>query len=142
MNVKFKMLSDKGVTPSYSKVGDAGLDLTATSVNIVQTPDYGYVEYGTDLAFEIPEGYVGLLFPRSSISKTGMWLANSVGVVDSNYRGEVKLRFKAIPNTTKYEVGERVGQLVILPVPHISLLAVTELSDSNRGSQGFGDSGK
>ena len=142
MTVDFKKLSDKAVAPSYGKVGDAGLDLTATSVKIVQTPDYGYVQYGTDIAFDIPEGYVGLLFPRSSISEKGMWLANSVGVVDSNYRGEVKFRFKAIPDTATYEVGEKVGQIVIIPLPHISLNEQTELSSSVRGEQAFGSSGK
>lgn len=143
LEVKFKKLSENAVTPFYNHEGfDAGLDLTAISESINQTHDYGYIEYGTGLAIEIPKGYVGLLFPRSSISKTGMMLANSVGVVDHGYSGEVKLRFKYVSGTTKYIVGDKVAQLVVLPYPQIKLMEVGELSDSERGSGGFGSSGK
>lgn len=83
MQIKFKKLSANAVTPTRGTEHSAGLDLTATKVKIVEEKGHGYVEYGTDLAFEIPEGHVGLLFPRSSISKTGMILSNSVGVIDS-----------------------------------------------------------
>lgn len=83
MIVKFKKLDPKAVTPAYSKAGDAAVDLTAISKNKVDKDMYGYLEYGTGLAFEIPEGHVGLLFPRSSISNSGLILANSVGVLDS-----------------------------------------------------------
>lgn len=143
MTVKFKKLNPKAVTPCYSKQGDAGLDLTAISRDIVSKGDYEYVQYGTGLAIEIPEGYVGLLFPRSSVSTTGLHLANSVGVVDSNYRGEVCLRFKRIGwNATLYNIGERVGQIMIVPYPQIELEQVEELSSTNRGDGGFGSSGK
>ena len=91
MEVKIKKLCDSAVIPSYAKPGDAGMDLVATSRIFDK---YGNVEYGTGLAMEIPEGYVGLLFPRSSISKQDLSLANAVGVIDSGYRGEIKFKFK------------------------------------------------
>lgn len=142
LEIKIKKLVEQAVIPSYSTIGDAGMDLVAISEKIDQTHNYGFIEYGTGLAIEIPEGYVGLLYPRSSISKTGMILANSVGVVDSGYRGEVKLRFKYVAGTTKYEVGDRVAQLVILPYPQVKLIESDTLSDSERQDGGFGSTGQ
>jgi dUTP pyrophosphatase len=142
MKVKFKKLNTNAIVPKYSKSGDAGLDLTATSKDSLNNPQYGFVEYGTGLAVEIPEGYVGLLFPRSSISNTGLIMANSVGVIDSGYRGEIKFRFKYIPGTADYNIGDRVGQLIILPYPSIETEEVDELNSSERGEGGFGSSGK
>lgn len=141
MKVRFKKLNENAVVPAYSKPGDAGLDLTAISKELTNNPQYGYLEYGTGLAVEIPEGYVGLLFPRSSISNTGLILANAVGVIDSGYRGEIKFRFKHIPGTADYNVGDRVGQLIILPYPSIETEEATELNSSERGDTGFGSSG-
>ena len=80
MKVKIKKLNENAVIPSYSKQGDAGMDLVATSKIFDK---YGNVEYGTGLAMEIPEGYVGLIFPRSSICKQDLSLSNAVGVIDS-----------------------------------------------------------
>lgn len=147
MNIKIKKIHPNAVIPSYSKPGDAGMDLTAISIKLDST-DYDsnyYIEYGTGLSIEIPEGYVGLIFPRSSISDVNMILTNSVGVVDSNYRGEIKLRFKKIkphhPHLT-YQVGERIGQLIIIPYPQITFKEVNELSETERGNDGFGSSGK
>lgn len=142
MKVRFKKLNENAVVPAYSKPGDAGLDLTATSKELTNNPQYGFLEYGTGLAVEIPEGHVGLIFPRSSISNTGLILSNSVGVIDSGYRGEIKFRFKHIPGTADYNVGDRVGQLIILPYPSIETEEATELNSSERGEGGFGSSGK
>ena len=141
--VKVKRLHNNAVIPSYSKIGDAGMDLTA--VDIEETVDY--VSYKTGLAFEIPKGHVGLLFPRSSNSKKDLLLTNSVGVIDSGYRGEVELRYKRIKadfadNVKKYEIGDRVGQIMILPYPNVYMTEVPELSDSQRGTGGFGSTGK
>lgn len=136
MKVRIKKLGPEGQIPEYAKDGDAGVDLVATSRRV---DPKGYMEYGTSLAIEIPYGYVGLLFPRSSISKKNMTLANSVGVVDSGYRGEVCLRFK--PSTGGrdiYDVGDRVGQLVIIPYPTIEFEESDELSETARGDGGFG----
>jgi dUTP pyrophosphatase len=142
MKVNFKKVNKKAVTPTYAKDGDAGLDITSISREIVITGDYEYVEYGTGLAFEIPVGHVGLLFPRSSVSKKDMFLSNAVGVIDSGYRGEVSFRFKRLAwDSTLYNVGEKIGQLVIIPYPQIELELVKELSETERGENGYGSTG-
>lgn len=142
MNIKIKKLHEQAVIPSYSKEGDCGLDLTAITVSTIDKSRFGYIEYDTGLAIEIPEGYVGLIYPRSSLSNTGLILANHVGVIDQNYRGSIKCRFKAVPNTDIYSVGDRIAQLIIQPCPKIEFEVVDELSDTNRNDLGFGSSGK
>ncbi len=142
VKVPIKKLSPDAVIPTYSKDGDAGMDLAAVSKEI--TDDY--ISYKTGLSFEIPKGYVGLLFPRSSNSKKDLLLTNSVGVIDSGYRGEVELRFKTIlngkmENISTYNVGDRVGQIMILPYPKIQFVETDKLSESERGDGGFGSSG-
>ena len=139
--VKIKRLHKDSVIPKYSKPGDAGMDLVATSKFY---DDFDNVCYGTGLAIEIPEGYVGLLFPRSSISKTDLTLRNSVGVIDSGYRGEITFKFNNIlmSSCEPYNVKERIGQLIIMPYPTIEFEEVEELSTTERGVQGFGSSGK
>jgi dUTP pyrophosphatase len=139
MKVKIKKLHPDAIIPSYAKDGDAGMDLTCVSI---ERTEY-YVSYKIGLAFEIPEGFVGLLFPRSSNSKKDLLLCNSVGVLDSGFRGEVEFRYKYIKNFTKnsysdYKIGDRVGQIIILPYPHIEFEEVEELSESDRGTGGFG----
>jgi dUTP pyrophosphatase len=149
MQVRFKKLHLDAVIPSYATAGDAGLDMVA--VDLSDTPEQ--VTYQTGIAVEIPEGYVGLMFPRSSLSKTTMVLSNHVGVIDSGYRGEIKFRFKDLNmqqefdgqwygDETVYEVGNKIGQLVILPYPQIELVETDELNESERGEGGFGSSGK
>lgn len=138
MKIAIKKFSKDAVIPTYSKEGDAGLDLTAVKETIIENKDYGYVEFDTDIGVEIPLGYVGLVFPRSSISTTGMLLSNSVGVIDSSYRGSIKLRFKYIKDSNKYKVGDRIAQLIIIPYPKIEFEEVEELSTSERGEAGFG----
>ena len=140
MKVRIKRLSENAVIPAYANPGDAGLDLVATYVKVEDHNKYGFFEYGTGLAIEIPEGYVGLIFPRSSISKTGMMLANAVGVIDPGYLEEIKLRFKYISGTDSYNVGDRIGQLIILPIPRIEFEEVEDIGESKRG--GFGSTGK
>ena len=136
LKVKFKKLHPDAVTPSYAKDGDAGLDLTAISKSINDT----FIEYGTGIALEIPHGYVGLVFPRSSVSKLeNFYLKNSVGVIDSGYRGEIKFRFNK--SNESYKAGEKVGQLIIIPYPTVKLQEVNELSDTERGGGGFGSTG-
>jgi len=90
MEVRIKKLDEKAVVPMYAKHGDAGMDLYATCVDY---DEWGNLVCSTGLSMEIPLGYVGLLFPRSSISKTPLMLRNSVGVIDSGYRGEIILKF-------------------------------------------------
>lgn len=141
MQVKIKKLDPSAKIPKYAKEGDAGMDITAIAVNY----DNDYISYKTGLAFEIPDGYVGLLFPRSSNSTKELILCNSVGVLDSGYRGEVEFRYKLVGNGTLahgihniYSVGDRVGQIIIIPYSIIEFVESEDLSNSARGDQGFG----
>ena len=169
MNVGIKKLHKDVVIPSYAHDTDCGMDLTAVSKTF---DEYGNVVYGFGLAFEIPEGYAGFIFPRSSNHKSGLLLTNCVGIVDSGYRGEVtakfasrnyeqKIIYKAIDGdrwnagtqrevvvapkfveTDNYNVGDRVAQLVILPYPKVTFVEKDELSDTDRGEGGYGSTGK
>ena len=141
MKIQIKKTKEDGIIPTYAHNTDAGLDLTATSKEIVSEKEFGFIEYGTSLAIQIPKEFVGFICPRSSISKTGMILANSIGVIDSGYIGEIKCRFKWIPVTKQYEVGERVAQLIILPYPTIEWEETNELSQSAREDKAWGSSG-
>lgn len=160
MQVKFKKLHPDAVIPKYAKEGDCGLDLTAISYKY----ENGRHIYDTGLAVEVPEYYVGLIYPRSSICKYDLRLSNCVGVLDQNFRGSIKFFFEndsmeynggpknlldengevwAIAQKSKriYQPGDRIGQLIIQPCPKIEPTEVTELSETVRGSQGFGSSG-
>jgi dUTP pyrophosphatase len=175
MLVRIKKLVPEAVIPSYAKPGDAGMDITATSKHF---DEEGNMVFGTGLAFEIPKGYVGLLFPRSSNAKQDLILSNSVGVLDSGYRGEVFFKFKPsaffadddesnpgeVGKVTEtfdytilpygkgqncdeygfgsYGVGDRIGQILILPYPRIEFEEAPILSDTERGDGGYGSSGK
>lgn len=141
VKLKFKKLSPEAVAPAYSRAGDCGLDLTAISM----TENALYIEYDTGLAIEVPAGFVGLIYPRSSLSNYHLVLSNHVGVIDQNYRGAIKFRFKKTsdkPSANYYKVGDRVGQLIITPCPVVELEEVAELIETNRGTSGFGSSGK
>lgn len=171
LKVKIKRLNEDAVIPAYAHATDAGMDLVATSKTI---DEYGNVVYGTGIALEIPNGYVGLVFPRSSNSKKYLLLTNSVGVIDSGYRGEVTFKYRPSVMTVcyrklkdrlaqlllgsqrsqkrrgvhtetwhlfEYEVGDRIGQLIILPYPKVNFEEVEELSDSDRGTNGYGSTG-
>lgn len=157
MKVKIKKLSADAVMPTKAHPSDAGFDLVATSRAI---DAYGNVVYGTGLAFEIPEGYAGLLFPRSSLAKKDLLLSNSVGVIDSHYRGEVTMKFKPSValveeprnkagyvishdfDYNRYEVGDRIGQLIVMPIPEVEFEWVDELSTTDRGEGGYGSTGR
>lgn len=166
VEVKFKKLVENAVIPTKAHPTDVGFDLTATKVNVTEN----YVEYETGIALQLPVGYCALLFPRSSNSKKDLLLANSVGLVDNGYIGELKLRFKRIMmpvmqevmiapptgdiltdarNTRKvpglayrddhiYKVGDKIGQLVIMPYPEVTLTETNELYETDRGDGGFG----
>lgn len=150
MNIKIKKLHEDAIIPSYSRDGDAGLDLVAIDDGIVT--DYGTVEYKTGLSFEIPKGYVGLIFPRSSVIKSTGRLSNSVGVIDSGYRGEITVNFdlsilaymdehKAL-STKHYGKGDKIAQMIILPYPEVTFEEVEELSETERGVGGYGSTDK
>jgi dUTP pyrophosphatase len=143
MKVRIKKLNQNAVIPSYAKDGDAGMDLVATSI-ISNTSTQ--ITYGIGLALEIPNGFVGLIFPRSSVRKTRLMLSNCVGVVDSGYRGELQATFNKINNDSisenDYKVGDRIAQIMIIPHPPIEFEEADELSDTERGEGGFGSTGK
>ncbi|MBR0291113.1 MAG: dUTP diphosphatase [Bacteroidales bacterium] len=142
MIVRFKKLHPEAVVPTKAHPQDAGFDLTCTTVE----NDDNCISYGTGIAVEIPDGYVGLVFPRSSVYRKDLILSNSVGVIDSNYRGEISMKFKTdgIPggfSVAAYEVGDRIGQLLIIPYPEIEFEEAEELSESDRGEGGYGSTG-
>lgn len=141
MILKFKKLNDAAVLPQKAHMTDAGLDLACTSVQYSER-DQVYV-YGTGLAVEIPDGHVGLLFPRSSVYKTGEVLSNCVGVIDAGYRGEVFAKFyQANDRHNPYSVGDRFCQLIVMPIPEVETEWAEELSESERGEGGYGSSGR
>lgn len=159
MELKFKKLDYKtkdkdgneievkseGAIPTKATNGSAGFDLYST--RITQERDNSnkpVFVYHTDLAVEIPEGYVGLLFHKSSVSKRSIMMCNCVGVIDSDYRGEIMAKMKvttdAVP--TIYAIGEPFAQLIIVPYLIAEPVLVEELSDSERGDKGFGEADK
>ena len=142
MFVKIKKLKENAVIPQYAKDGDAGMDLIATEII---SENSSTITYGTGLAMEIPEGFVGLVFPRSSIRKYDLSLSNSVGVIDSGYRGEIQATFNKINHhiTRKedYKIGDRICQIMIIPFPKVLFREVEELSNTERGEGGFGSTG-
>lgn len=143
MFLRYKKLSSRASDPIRGTDQSAGLDLVAITKEIKTNNGTKTITYGTGLAFEIPEGYAGLLFPRSSVSKTNLSLANSVGVIDSDYRGEIKAVFNVDNEVLDdYEIGDRVCQLVIMPVLMCELVNTDDLSDTVRGTGGFGSTGK
>jgi dUTP pyrophosphatase len=141
MQVKIKKINPSAVIPTYAKEGDAGMDLVATSVI---SEDVFQITYGLGIALEIPNGFVGLVFPRSSIRKTDLSLTNCVGVIDSGYRGELQATFRKHRGvaSTIYAVGDRVAQIMIIPHPPIEFKEVDELTNTERGEGGFGSTGK
>lgn len=133
-----KKLHPDAVLPAAQKSGDAGLDLTAVSVS--STGDTNTYDFG--IAVELPPGHFGLIVPRSSNYKKDQLLSNSCGIVDENYRGALKAMFKNVNSGyVRHEVGERIAQLIVLPYPVVQVKEVEELSETVRGSKGFGSSG-
>ena len=147
MKVKIKKLHPDAVIPTYAKEGDAGIDLTAIRK---EYDEFKNVVYHTGISIEIPRGYVGFLFPRSSNSKKNLVLSNCVGVIDSGYRGQILFKYKYLFEVhnlvgqvpIEYQRGDRVGQLIIMPYPQIEFEEVEELSESERGEGGYGSTGK
>lgn len=145
-SIRVKRLVPEAVLPKKAHASDAGFDLVATSCKV----EDGMYVYGTGLAFEIPEGYVGLVFPRSSIAKKDLILSNSVGVIDSGYRGEVMAKFHQArrmfemgsDENPAYKVGDRICQIVIVQLPEFEMVESDDLSDSDREAGGFGSTGR
>lgn len=141
LEIKFKKLVENAKMPTKAHPTDAGADLTAVSREWDE--ELKCWVYGTGIATEIPEGYVGLVFPRSSIRKYCLSLTNCVGVIDSGYRGEIMCTFRpqSIGKEEVYKVGDKIAQFIILPYPEVSYKEVESLSETDRGENGHGSSG-
>lgn len=145
MKVRFKKFHENAVIPSYARPGDAALDITCTDFEV--NLSRGKISYYTGLSVEIPEGFVGLLFSRSSVSKKDLIQSNAVGVIDSGYRGEIVIKFNStrpdgeIDTENVFPIGSRVAQLMIIPRPEIIPVEAKELSKTERGAGGFGSTG-
>lgn len=139
VTVKFKKLDDKAILPAAMTDGAAAFDVVATSEHV----EGRYVEYGLGFAMEIPTGYFADVRPRSSIRDKDLILINSPGTIDADYRGEVKVSFKPLMmrGSRKYEVGDRVAQILILKRTDAVFEEAMELSVTNRGDGGFGSTG-
>jgi len=143
IKVKFKKLSPDAKEPVRATDGAAGWDLTVCTRAV---RNY-YVHYKTGIAVEIPSGYFGLIVPRSSCYKLLHWLTNGAGIIDSDYRGEICFNYYRGKEEGKqqnfmYKPGERCGQLLILPCPAVEFVKAEELSETIRGTGGFGSTGK
>lgn len=143
IKIRFRKLRDDAVTPVKAHRSDAGFDLSAVSIEYDHI--YNCIVYHTGLAFEIPKGYVGKLYPRSSIFKKNLLLTNCTGILDSGYRGEVLVKFKRITEDPRlssvYDIGDRIAQLIIMPYPDVELIEAPDLTDSDRGTGGYGSTG-
>jgi len=131
--IKIKKLNSQIKTPKKATHGSSGFDIEAVSIKETDK----YIEYGTGLCVSIPKNFTGLLFPRSSISNMDLRLCNSVGVLDPDYTGELTFRFsKHGPHI--YKIGDRIGQLVVVPNPDFGMEIVEKLADTERGTGGYG----
>jgi len=140
MKIRFKKLHPDAVMPKRTTDGAAGFDLTAVTC---WYGDNGKVFYDTGIAVEIHDGYVGLVFERSSVHKTGLSLCNAVGVIDADYRGSIQFVFRInYGSCSPYQVGDRIGQIVFVPIPDVELVESDELSETARGTGGYGSTGK
>ena len=149
MKVKFKRLHESAIAPTKGSAEAAGFDLYASGEKEVYYVHKGYVTIiPTGIAVEIPKGYWGCIALRSSMGfKRGFSIPNGIGVIDSDYRGELKV---AITNAdlrnpeivSEIKSGERIAQLLILPLPEVELVEADDLSDTERGTGGFGSTGR
>lgn len=147
MIINFHKTHPDAVIPTKAHPWDAAFDLTAVSMRIDE--QYGFIEYNTHIICEVPRGFAGLLFPRSSLSKYELVLCNHVGILDSNFRGNILLRFRPAGSVGSlyncginwYNVGDRIAQLLIIPILGVEFNEVDELEKTDRGASGFGSSG-
>ena len=144
MEIKIKRLNERAKIPTFGTEFSAGADLYCAEEHEISVCSGQKCSIGTGISMEIPEGYVGLVFARSGLAcKNGLRLCNSVGVIDADYRGEIKV---VLHNDSEYvreiKPGERVAQMIVMPYPKVSYIEVEELSDTVRGESGFGGTGR
>ncbi len=142
IRIPLKKLKDNAVVPKYAYAGDAGVDLCATEHYVLQPFERALISTG--IAIELPEGYAGFVLPRSGLAvKHGISIVNAPGLIDSNYRGELKVCIVNLDahNSFVVEAGDRIAQLVVMPHPVVTFSEVDELNSTERGVGGFGSSG-
>lgn len=144
LKMNFKKLNENAITPTYGTEFSAGADLYACEGGEVSIAPGETKLIHTGLSLEIPEGYAGLIYARSGIAtKRGLAPANKVGVIDSDYRGEIMVSlYNHSSSVQTIADGERVAQLVITPFLKVEYNEVSDLSDTERGAGGFGSTGK
>jgi dUTP pyrophosphatase len=148
MDLLVRRLHPNAVLPHYATAGAAAFDLTAISLEILPVRTYGTTAgrkcvYGTGLAVGIPPGWAGFVYARSSVHKTGMQLSNCVGIIDSDYRGEIQVVFHLRSvGEELYRVGDRIAQMLVVPVSQLQLVEVDALGETDRGSGSFGSTGR
>lgn len=128
--------------PAYAHPGDAGADLVSTEALRLEPGQRALV--GTGVRIALPDGYVAFVVPRSGLAaRHGITIVNSPGTVDAGYRGEIKVSLLNTDASQAYDVavGDRIAQVIIMPVPRVRFVAVDELPDSSRGEGGFGSTG-
>lgn len=141
-HVSVRLLNEAALMPTRAHEGDAGFDMRSAETFDLEPFERRLVPTG--IALEIPEGYAGLIIPRSGLAaKHGISIVNAPGLIDSGYRGEICVSLINLDKDRRFHVeeGDRIAQLVILPIPNTSFSAVDALSSSNRGTNGFGSSG-
>ena len=143
MILRIKKLTDRAVTPTYGSEYSAGADLYSAEENDVTIAPGKAALIHTGIAAEIPEGYVGLIFARSGLAtQRGLAPSNTVGVIDADYRGEIMVSlYNQSQVEQTVEVHERIAQMAIVPFLHAEFEEADELSDTVRGSGGFGSTG-
>ena len=142
LQIPIKKLSRNVSIPEYAYPGDAGMDMRST-VSLTLKP-FERALVPTGLAIALPEGYAGFVLPRSGLAiKHGISIVNAPGLIDSNYRGELKVALVNTDPTESFDIreGDRIAQLLIMPVPAVSFVQTDALSETVRGEGGFGSSG-
>jgi dUTP pyrophosphatase len=137
-----EVLITAAVVPSYAHPGDAGADLVSTDELILGAGERATV--GTGVSIALPDGYVAFVVPRSGLAaKHGITVVNSPGTVDAGYRGEIRVTLLNTDSTEAYPVavGDRIAQLIVMPVSRAKFIPVETLPGSHRGSGGFGSTG-
>ena len=144
MNINFKKLNDLAITPTRGSEYAAGYDLYAATSYTIEVEPHSTVKVGTGLAFELPENTFAAIFPRSGIaSKRGLAPANKVGVCDADYRGEYMIMLHNHTNSVQtIEPGERIAQMILMPYIPMEFNEIDELSETVRGTGGFGSTGQ
>ena len=144
MEILIKVLHEDAVVPTRANEGDAGWDLVAITEATLRARG-GRAMLGTGLSVAIPEGFAGFVLPRSGLAaKNGVTCANAPGLIDSGYRGELRVALVNLDPDNEYTVrkGDRIAQLVVMAVPHANFASVDELPSASRGDGGFGSSGR